>query len=117
MGGTLFAAFKAGTTGAIGGTFEKMFRYFQFQREEFLQHYHKRSTVESTISAIKRKLGDSVRSKSDVAMVNETLCKILAHNLTCLIQEQETLGIAPIFWGVEKQDDANADILPLVQRG
>jgi hypothetical protein len=31
-------------------------------------------------------------------MKNEVLCKILCHNLTCLIQEQETLGNVPIFW-------------------
>ena len=37
-------------------------------------------------------------SKTDAAMVNEVLCKLLCHNLTCLIQEQETLGIVPIFW-------------------
>lgn len=61
--------------------------------------------VESTFSAIKRKFGDSVRSKTDAAMKNEVLCKILAHNLTCLIQEQETLGIAPIFW---KEDQLEA---------
>jgi len=117
MGGVLYAAFKSSITGAIGGAFEKMFRYFQFKREEFLDHYHKRSNVESTISAIKRKFGDSVRSKSDTAMVNETLCKILCHNLTCLIQEQETLGIAPIFWKDDGQEEPNADVLPLVRPG
>ncbi len=70
-----------------------------------MQKYHLRSNVESTFSAIKRKFGDSVKSKTDTAMVNEVLCKILCHNLTCLIQEQETLGIAPILW-----DDATANI-------
>ena len=40
-------------------------------------------------------------SKTDAAMTNEVLCKILCHNLTCLIQEQETLGIVPIFWKEE----------------
>jgi hypothetical protein len=54
--------------------------------------------VESTFSAIKRKFGDSVRSKTEVAMVNEVLCKILCHNICCLIQEQCELGIEPIFW-------------------
>jgi hypothetical protein len=34
---------------------------------------------------IKRKFGDFVRSKTDMAMVNETLCKVLAHNLVVLI--------------------------------
>jgi len=80
-----------------------------------MTRYHKRSNVESTFSAIKRKFGDSVASKNPVAMVNETLCKILCHNLTCLVQEQETLGIAPIFWKEEEQEDGERAILPLVR--
>jgi hypothetical protein len=36
-------------------------------------------------------------SKSDTAMTNEVLCKILCHNLACLIQEQETPGHRPDF--------------------
>jgi hypothetical protein len=52
----------------------------------------------STFSAVKREFGDAVRSKSDVAMVNEVLCKFLCHNLCCLIQEQEELGITPVFF-------------------
>ena len=47
---------------------------------------------------MKRKFGDSVRSKTDVAMVNETLCKVLCHNLCVLIQEQHKLGIEAVFW-------------------
>jgi hypothetical protein len=46
---------------------------------------------------IKRKHGDAVRSKTDVSMVNEVLCKILCHNLCCLIQEEAELGIRPQF--------------------
>jgi transposase len=91
--GQAFIVFKSNTTGAIGGHFERAFHYFQFQREDFLKHYHKRSNVESTFSAVKRKFGDSVMSKTDTGMVNEVLCKILCHNLTCLIQEEEALGI------------------------
>ena len=62
--------------------------------------------MESTFSAIKRKFGDSVMSKTDTAQANEVLCKILCHNLTCLIQEQETLGISPVFWDDEPEGDA-----------
>jgi transposase len=68
-------------------------------RDNFLQHYHQRSNVESTFSAIKRKFGDSVRSKGDVAMANEVLCKILAHNLCCCIADWCALGIEPVFDG------------------
>ena len=45
-----------------------MFHYFQFRQEEFLRHYHKRSNVESTFSAIKRKFGPDVRSKTESEM-------------------------------------------------
>jgi transposase len=98
VGGEGFLAFKANTTGSKGGIFQKMFHYFQFRKEEFLAHYHKRSNVESTFSMIKRKFGDSVRSKTETAMVNECLCKLLAHNLCVLIQEQHELGIETVLW-------------------
>lgn len=97
-GGTATIAFKENATGGVGGMYEKMFHYFQFKKEEYMEHYHKRSNAESTFSMVKRKFGDSVRSKTDTAMVNEVLCKILCHNLCCLIQEQHELGIEPIFW-------------------
>lgn len=59
------------------------------------------------------KFGDSVMSKTDTAMVNEVLCKLLCHNLTCLIQEQETLGIAPVFWKDEEAEVIDAEVLPI----
>jgi transposase len=72
--------------------------HFQFKKDEFLQHYHKRSNVESTFSMMKRKFGDGLRSKTDTAMVNQTLCKVLCHNLVVLIHEMYELGIDPVFW-------------------
>jgi transposase len=115
-GGQAFIAFKENSTGGAGGLLEKAFHYFQFNQEEYMSRYHKRSNVESTFSAIKRKFGDSVVSKTDTAMVNEVLCKILCHNLTCLIQEQETLGIAPVFWQNEEEGDDAPAILRMPSR-
>jgi len=99
VGGEPFIAFKRSNTGASGGALEKAFHYFMYRREEFLQHYHKRSNVESTFSMIKRKFGDALRSKTPTAMVNEALCKLLCHNLVVLIHEAHELGVAPIFGG------------------
>ena len=114
MGGQAFIAFKSNHTGAAGGAFEKAFHYFQFKADEYLAHYHKRSNVESTFSAIKRKFGHDVRSKCDFAMVNEVLCKILCHNICVLIQEQCELGIEPIFWPKEEREPSESSmILPL----
>jgi transposase len=112
-GGQAFIAFKSNNNGLAGGLFEKAFGYFTFKQDEYMAKYHKRSNVESTFSAIKRKFGDSVMSKTDTAMANEVLCKILNHNLTCLIQEQESLGISPVFWP-EDEDESSA-VLPMVR--
>jgi transposase len=98
-GGTPFIAFKENSTGAAGGLFEKMYHYYALNKEAYMAHYHKRSNVESANSMIKAKFGDSVRSKTDVAMVNEALTKIVCHNLCCLILSQCELGIEPVFWG------------------
>jgi transposase len=114
-GGTAYIAFKKDSTGGVGGLFERMFHFFQFNREEYLTNYHRRSNVESCFSAVKRKFGDSVRSRTDAGMVNEVLCKFILQNLTCLIQEQETLGIVPVFWKDEEKPSGAADVLPMVK--
>jgi len=96
--GTPFIAFKTNATGKASALYEQMFHYFMYRREEFLQRYHKRSNVESTFSMLKRKFGDSLRSKTDTALVNETLCKVLCHNLVVLIHEMHELDLTPVFW-------------------
>jgi transposase len=92
-----FIAFKSWATGAAGGVFQKAFHYFSLHREEFLQHYHKRSNVETVVMMIKSKFGDSVRSKTDTAMRNEVLCKVLCHNICVLISAMNEFGIRPDF--------------------
>lgn len=97
-GATPYIAFKSIHTGRTEGLWQRMYHFWQFRRAEFLTHYHKRSNVESTFSMIKAKFRDHVRSKTPVAMVNEVLCKIVCHNICCLIQESHELGIAATFW-------------------
>jgi hypothetical protein len=80
-----------------------MVGHYLANKDSYWQKYHARSNVESTFSAIKAKFGDSVRSKTDVAKANEALCKILLHNLTCLIMSQVELGIEPVFWPNEQR--------------
>lgn len=104
-GATPYIMFKANTTGGVGGLFKKMFHYFQFKREEFLAHYHKRSNVESTFMMIKTKFGDSVKSKTEVAAKNEVLAKVLCHNICCLISAMYELGIQPMLAGESRLGD------------
>jgi transposase len=74
-----------------------MYHLYLFNRDEFLPHYHKRSNVESTFMAIEAKFGDAVRSRNDVAQINEVLCKVLCHNICVVIQSMYELGIEPKF--------------------
>ena len=92
--------FKSNTTGGSekGTTlWKRLFHYYQYQRDSFLAHYHKRSNVETTFHMIKSKFGDALRSKTQVAQFNETMCKVLCHNLCVVIQSMHELGIAPEF--------------------
>lgn len=100
VGGTPFIALKRNATGTdpqASSSWTKMFGYFIYRRDEFMAHYHKRSNVETTFSMIKRKFGDFLRSKTNTAMVNEVLCKVLCHNIVVLIHEMHELGIEPAF--------------------
>ena len=112
-GGIPFIAPKSNTTGGVGGLFEKMFHFYQYRREEFLKHYHQRSNVESVFSAVKRKFGDSIRSKTPTAMVNEVLAKLICNNLCAVILSQIELGIEAEFWQNGKDDGERPSILPL----
>ena len=98
-GATPYIPFKSSATGNSKGSavWKKMFHYFQLRQDEFLEHYHSRSNAESTVHMIKSKFGDSVRSKTWTAQVNEVFCKIICHNICVVIQEMHELGIEPDF--------------------
>ncbi|HZI19952.1 MAG TPA: transposase [Pyrinomonadaceae bacterium] len=76
---------------------KRMYHFYKFNEAEFKQHYHKRSNVETVFSMIKAKFGERIRSKTKVSQTNEVLCKVLCHNLCCLIQSMYELGVEPEF--------------------
>src|SRR6266446_5170221 len=75
----------------------RMFHFYNLHCEEFFEHYHKRSNVETTFSMIKSKFGQRLRSKTMTGQINEALCKVLCHNLCVLIQSVRELGIEAAF--------------------
>jgi transposase len=97
IGANPLIPFKSNSVATRPGIWNRMFHYFNFKREEFLKRYHQRSNIESTFSMLKRKFGDSVRSKTELAMKNEVLAKAVCHNLCCVIQSMEEFGIDPLF--------------------
>jgi transposase len=104
LGATPFIPFKSSATAVSRShrrpqpkTWTRLYHYFHLNREEFLEHYHRRSNAESTFSMLKRVIGDTLRSKSPVAQINEALLMVLCHNIRCLIHEMFELGINPAF--------------------
>lgn len=98
VGAEAYIPFKTNNQGEGPELWKKAFHLFAFHREEFLKHYHQRSNVEGVFSAMKRKFGPALRSKTHDAQVNEALLKCLCHNLSVLVRSIHELGIDPMFW-------------------
>lgn len=127
IGFDLIVPFKTGSRGYSTGKgtkgpeahsvlWRKAFHYFQLHREEFYARYHQRSNVESVFSALKRKFGETLRSRNRTAQVNELLAKVLAYNITVLIHEIFEHGIIPDFLA-EKTAEAVRETRPSPEEG
>lgn len=94
-GATPFIPFKSNATGEAGGDnlWRIMYHYYSMRRDEFLEHYHRRSNIESTFSMIKGKFGDAVKGKTETVQLNEVLLKVLCHNICVVHQSMHELGI------------------------
>jgi transposase len=85
VGGMPFVPFKSNTLEPTeSGAWARMYHLFIYRREEYMEHYHKRSNIETGYSMIKGKFGSSLRSKSDTGQIDEALCKMLPHNIWVL---------------------------------
>lgn len=98
VGAVPFVPFKSNSGSAGSEAWERMHAYFTLNKDDFLAHYHRRSNVESTFSAMKRKFGESLRSRLPAAQFNEVMLKCLCHNLSCLVHAIHEFGIDPKFW-------------------
>lgn len=97
VGGTAYIPFKSNSKpGNNGALWERLYHFFHLNRPAFLEHYHKRSNVETTFHMVKAKFGPAVRAKAPAAMVNEVLLKLLCHNIAVLVQAVYDLGIDPV---------------------
>ena len=99
VGAVPYIPFKKNVTGKRGALtiWGKMYHYFLYKHDEFLEHYHKRSNVESYFNMVKTKFGDSLMSKKKTAQEVELLCKLLSNNITIVIQEINELGVKAEF--------------------
>lgn len=71
IGAQPYIPFHSNCNGRMGGAlWRKIFRDFRERPDEFYDHYHRRSNVESAFSMIKAKFGGFVRSKTATVQVN-----------------------------------------------
>jgi len=98
FGGTPLIPFKSNSVEPTDdGAWARMYHLFAYNRQEFLARYHQRSNVETVFSMVKAKFGDAVLSRTDAGQMNEALCKVLAHNICCVVKAIHELGIDPSF--------------------
>lgn len=99
VGAVPFIPFKKNVNShrATKSIWGRMYHYFMYKHEEFLEHYHKRSNGETVFHMLKTKFRDNLRSKTKTAQINELLLKILCHNICVVIQEMSELGIKSQF--------------------
>lgn len=94
LGAMPYIPFKINSNPKARGNlfWSKMWHFYELHREEFLEHYHKRSNVETTMHMIKSKFGGRLRSKTKSAQESELLAKVLCHNICVVIQEMFETG-------------------------
>jgi transposase len=112
LGLTALIPFKSNQTGQSKGSpaYHKMFLFFTYHRDKFDEHYRDRANVEVTFGAIKQKIGETIMSRNFNAQVNELLCKLIAHNITMLVQAMYGLGVLPDF--LQPKDSPRSEASP-----
>jgi transposase len=94
-----FIPFKEGTTALHNGAlWRHMYQYFKDRPQDFYEHYHKRSNVETSFFMIKQKFNSDLMTKNDLANVNEIFCKLISHNLCCLIHAFYEFNLERTLW-------------------
>ena len=88
-----FSARAKGDSRFSSDLWKRMYHFYAYNSEQFMQNYHKRSNVETTFHMIKAKFGDGLRSKTRTAQINELLLLVLCHNIVCLIHEMHESGV------------------------
>jgi len=90
---------KSNTTAKTRGSpaWRKMVLEFWQNPEVAERKYHRRSAVESAISAKKRKFGSFVRAKKDASKENEETLSWIGYNFSVLCRAVHEFGLKPHF--------------------
>jgi len=84
----------------------KLYKHCQKNPQDFFEHYHRRSNVESCFSMIKQKFGKEIVTRNYQSQTNEVLLKILCHNICCLISAYYENNIETLYSTHQPQKEA-----------
>ena len=98
-GGVAFIPFKPNNRAGAnhGDVWNTLYHYFHLHHDLFKKYYRRRANVECAFSMIKRKFDERLRSKTLTAQKNEVLCKLLSHNICCVIRMMVQMQVKPGF--------------------
>ena len=102
VGGYLYVPFKI-NTGYIyspdrsARLWNDAFHFFGSNHDAFEEMYHKRSQVETAMWMVKSKFLAYGRRKYEVSRINETLIKVLCHNIVTITHDLYKVGVSPEF--------------------
>lgn len=99
IGGEPWFKLKSNTTARPrrSPAWKRMVRTFKQNPALAEQKYHRRSAVESTISAKKRKFGNFVRARGDASKENEEALAWIGYNFSILTRAAYEFGLEPEF--------------------
>lgn len=76
---------------------ERKFHQYHSRAQEFDEKYYKRERVETVFSQIKKTFGGDLCARVPSAQVNETMLKVLCHNIRMLNRAAHELGCTELF--------------------
>lgn len=97
LGAEPYFDFRKNSNPTRPGAYRDLHEKFTGNEWKYQREYNKRSNVESCFRMVKARFGERVRSRTQVAIENEVLCKFLCHNICCVIQCRKALGIQPVW--------------------
>ena len=87
IGASAYIPFKSNSRPDNGDPlWSKLFHEYHLAFEEFEEHYHRRSNVETTFSCVKARFRPEIMARKPVGQCNEVLLKFLGHNLCTLVR-------------------------------
>jgi len=93
LGAKPYYAFKSNSTGTSSPEMARLYHTFMADQARYLDEYHDRSNVEAAFSMLKQEFGGFVRARKPIAQYNEILCKVICHNLSCIVTAMYEMGI------------------------